>query len=422
MGLFRKKEPALTGAVISSRNINEVTAQKQQDQNPLNELVLEYIHEGVVIIDTSGNIQLVNPAAERMIGKKRDEIIGLNYLTSIKLLDSENQAVSDDKDPIRYSQQSGQMGETRDYKIQTLDSNKITPVSIIITPTNGANSSVVVTFRDITKQLKEEEEKDTFISTASHEMRTPVASIEGYLGLALNPATATIDERAKTYLEKAHEASQHLGHLFKDLLDTTRMDDNRAKLNLVPVEITELVKTIADGHLPSIQAKNLSYQFGDSASNSQLVGIHKIHRSLYANIDVDYLREILDNLIENAIKYTPQGWINVGVGADNDNVIISVRDSGMGIPSEELQHIFQKFYRVDNSDTREIGGTGLGLYLVKQRAESMEGHVWAESEVGKGSTFYVSLPRMDEAAYQQAKFVHDNTMQQRQNMTLENKA
>ena len=109
-------------------------------------------------------------------------------------------------------------------------------------------------------------------------------------------------------------------------------------------------------------------------------------------------------------------------GTDNDNIIISVRDTGMGIPSEELQHIFQKFYRVDNSDTREIGGTGLGLYLVKQRAESMEGRVWAESEVGKGSTFYVSLPRMDEVAYQQAKFVYDNTMQQRQNMTLENKA
>ena len=190
MGLFRKREPAVTGPVISSGNIEEVTAQKQQVKNPLNDLVLEYIHEGVIIIDPSGNIQLVNPAAEHMIGKSRDEIIGLNYLSSIKLLDNNNQAVAEAKDPIRFSQQNGRMGETRDYKLQTLDSNKITPVSIIVTPTNGANSSVVVTFRDITEQLKEEEEKDTFISTASHEMRTPVASIEGYLGLALNPATA----------------------------------------------------------------------------------------------------------------------------------------------------------------------------------------------------------------------------------------
>lgn len=420
MGLFRKREPAVTGPVISSGNIEEVTAQKQQVKNPLNDLVLEYIHEGVIIIDPSGNIQLVNPAAEHMIGKSRDEIIGLNYLSSIKLLDNNNQAVAEAKDPIRFSQQNGQMGETRDYKLQTLDSNKITPVSIIVTPTNGANSSVVVTFRDITEQLKEEEEKDTFISTASHEMRTPVASIEGYLGLALNPATATIDARAKAYLEKAHEASQHLGHLFKDLLDTTKMDDKKAKINFVPVEMTALVKSIADGHIPSIQAKKLSYQFGNNKNDNTAAGTRTVQRLIYASVDVDYLREVVDNLIENAIKYTPQGWVLVNVSADNDNVYISVRDTGMGMPSEELPHIFQKFYRIDNSDTREIGGTGLGLYLVKQRVESMNGRIWAESEVGKGSTFFVSFPRMDDAAYEQAKFVYDNTMQQRQNMMLEN--
>ena len=420
MGLFRKREPAVTGPVISSGNIEEVTAQKQQVKNPLNDLVLEYIHEGVIIIDPSGNIQLVNPAAEHMIGKSRDEIIGLNYLSSIKLLDNNNQAVAEAKDPIRFSQQNGRMGETRDYKLQTLDSNKITPVSIIVTPTNGANSSVVVTFRDITEQLKEEEEKDTFISTASHEMRTPVASIEGYLGLALNPATATIDARAKAYLEKAHEASQHLGHLFKDLLDTTKMDDKKAKVNFVPVEMTALVKSIADGHIPSIQAKKLSYQFGNNKNDNTAAGTRTVQRLIYASVDVDYLREVVDNLIENAVKYTPQGWVLVNVSADNDNVYISVRDTGMGMPSEELPHIFQKFYRIDNSDTREIGGTGLGLYLVKQRVESMNGRIWAESEVGKGSTFFVSFPRMDDAAYEQAKFVYDNTMQQRQNMMLEN--
>jgi PAS domain S-box-containing protein len=408
MGLFRKHTPALTGPVISSGNIEEITAQKQQVKNPLNDLVLEYIRECVIIVDAAGNIQLANPAAEHMIGKKRDEIVGLNYLSSIKLLDKDNQPVTEAKDPIRYSQQNGQMGETRDYQLQTLDSNKITPVSIIVTPTNGANSSVVVTFRDITEQLKEEEEKDTFISTASHEMRTPVASIEGYLGLALNPATATIDARAKAYLEKAHEASQHLGHLFKDLLDTTKMDDNKVKVNFVPVEMTELVKSIADGHIPSIQAKKLNYQFGNNRAESQAAGTRKIQQLIYASIDTDYLREVIDNLIENAVKYTPQGWVLVNVSADNDNVYISVRDTGMGMPSEELPHIFQKFYRIDNRDTREIGGTGLGLYLVKQRVEMMNGRIWAESEPNKGSRFIVLLPRISKEAYEQQKFLIEN--------------
>ena len=110
----------------------------------------------------------------------------------------------------------------------------------------------------------------------------------------------------------------------------------------------------------------------------------------------------------------------MSVTGDDANVIISVQDSGIGMPSEELPHVFQKFYRIDNSDTREIGGTGLGLYLVKQRVEQMKGRIWVESTLGKGSTFFVSFPRMDAETYQQAKFVYDNVKKQEQNKLLEN--
>lgn len=421
MGLFRRKianapSPLDNASVISSGNIEEVNQQKKA-QNQLSELVLQFIPEGVVVIDSSLNIRLINPAAENMIGKSKDEIIGIRYDSSIKILDKDNKPVSEANDPINFSYKSGQMGETRDYLIQTNNSDQITPVSIIITPTNGANSSLVVTFRDITQQLKEESEKNDFISTASHEMRTPVASIEGYLGLALNPATATIDARAKAYLEKAHESSQHLGKLFQDLLDTTKMEDNKIKLHYAPCEMYSLVKSIADGQAPNIQAKGLQYQFGGSQAEAGSAS-HKIGQLIYSSVDIDFLREIIDNLIENAIKYTKQGFVNISVSGDDANAIISVQDSGIGMPESELPHIFQKFYRIDNSDTREIGGTGLGLHLVKQRVEQMHGKIWAESTLGKGSTFYVSFPRMDEATYAQAKFVYDNTKQQEQNNKL----
>lgn len=421
MGLFRRKSanapsPLDNASVISSGNIEEVNQQKKA-QNQLSELVLQFIPEGVVVIDSSLNIRLINPAAENMIGKSKDEIIGIRYDSSIKILDKDNKPVSEANDPINFSYKSGQMGETRDYLIQTNNSDRITPVSIIITPTNGANSSLVVTFRDITQQLKEESEKNDFISTASHEMRTPVASIEGYLGLALNPATATIDARAKAYLDKAHESSQHLGKLFQDLLDTTKMEDNKIKLHYAPCEMYSLVKSIADGQAPNIQAKGLQYQFGGSQTEAGSAS-HKIGQLIYSSVDIDFLREIIDNLIENAVKYTKQGFVNISVSGDDANAIISVQDSGIGMPESELPHIFQKFYRIDNSDTREIGGTGLGLHLVKQRVEQMHGKIWAESTLGKGSTFYVSFPRMDEATYAQAKFVYDNTKQQEQNNKL----
>jgi len=422
MGLFSKKsrdiDPETEISVISSGNINEVT-QKKEQQSQISELALQYIPEGVIIIDGNLNIRLTNPASENMIGKSRMEIVGIRYDSCLKLLDRDNNPVTESNDPILYVFNSGQMGETRDYQIKTNGSERITPVSIIITPTNGPKSSLVITIRDITKQLKEEGEKNDFISTASHEMRTPVASIEGYLGLALNPATATIDARAKSYLEKAHESSQHLGKLFRDLLDTTKLDDRKTKLHNAPCELNQLAKSIADGQAPNIQAKNLQYRFNGNAANAQS-SVHRIGQLVYVNVDIDFMREIIDNLIENAIKYTKQGFINVSVTGDSSNAIISVQDTGIGMPKDELSHIFQKFYRIDNSDTREIGGTGLGLYLVKQRVEQMQGRIWVESELGKGSIFYVSLPRIDEETYTQMKFVYDNVQRQQQNKLLEN--
>jgi signal transduction histidine kinase len=243
-------------------------------------------------------------------------------------------------------------------------------------------------------------------------MRTPVASIEGYLGLAMNPSTATVDERGMEYLTKAHEASQHLGRLFQDLLDTTKLDDGQIKARLEPVDIVALVKSIADGQIPNITAKGLGYQFGSGSVDQQLSGGRRIDQLIYASIDPDFLREVINNLIENAIKYTPAGWVTVNVRADNYNVQIIVEDTGIGVAREELTHIFQKFYRVDNRDTREIGGTGLGLYLVKQRVEAMNGRIWAESEVGKGTRFICLFPRITEDVYRQQRFFIDNQQAQ----------
>ena len=135
-----------------------------------------------------------------------------------------------------------------------------------------------------------------------------------------------------------------------------------------------------------------------------------ITQAAYSLVDVDFLREILNNLVENAIKYTKEGggiWINVR--GDGDRVLVNVTDTGIGISPDDLLHIFQKFYRVDNSQTREIGGTGLGLYIVKMRAEAMGGKVWAESSFGEGSTFYLSLPRLTFEEYERRKQIQANT-------------
>ena len=144
-----------------------------------------------------------------------------------------------------------------------------------------------------------------------------------------------------------------------------------------------------------------------------------INQEVFAAVDVDFLREIINNLIENAIKYTNNGggiWVNVR--GDGDRVLINVTDTGIGISPEDSKHVFQKFYRADNSETRTIGGTGLGLYIVKERVEAMSGSTWVESTFGEGSTFYVAFPRLTYEEYLRRKQIEANT----QAMTPQNSA
>lgn len=358
--------------------------------------VINSINEGVIIIDAQNVITLINPAAVAMIGCEAPEnAIGLEYLAIMRFETGEGMPVDAPQNKIVAAVNNNQAFTSREYVLINMQNQRI-PVAMSVVPTDGPEADKVLTFRNISKELEEEGAQMEFISTASHEMRTPVASIEGYLGLALNPQTATIDERARKYLEEAHASSQHLGRLFQDLLDVTKLDDKKVRLHMVPVEMGEVVRNIAEAQAPAMGAKKLRYSFGATENG--------LDQEIYGLVDIDFLREILNNLLENAVKYTPEGgavWVNVR--GDGDRILINVTDTGMGISPEDLRHVFQKFYRVDNSQTREIGGTGLGLYLVKSRAEAMGGKVWAESSFGEGSTFYVSLPRLTVEEYERQK-------------------
>ena len=405
--LFKHKEGAQAQAQPVVGGIGSAvtgTASTAAEHAKLSELVLNTIGDGVIIVDTNNTIQLINPAALLMTGhRSTEEVVGLDLAYVMKLENGEGVPVEDVNNSVAKATREGRGFLTRDYVLLSQTGQK-RPVAITVTP---ADTQRLVTFRDITKELEEEGAQAEFISTASHEMRTPVASIEGYLGLALNPQTATIDERARKYLEEAHASSKHLGRLFQDLLDVTKLDDKRIKVRLVPLEVGEAVRNIVEGQTPSMQEKNIRYSYG--STEGDLGSDHKVMPSVYASLDLDFLREIINNLVENAVKYTDSGgaiWINVR--GDGDRVLINVTDTGMGISPDNLKHVFQKFYRVDNSQTRTIGGTGLGLYLVKTRVEAMNGKVWVESSFGEGSTFYVSFPRLTVEEYERQRQVIAN--------------
>lgn len=355
------------------------------------DVVINTIDDGVLAISREGNIELINPSAQQMIGWDQGDALGLSWKSVLKLVASDGKEVSELENPI--SQALAKNQPTHSDKLFLLTSSgKRILVSIVSSPVGTDGEGIIVVFRDITKEKAEEREQAEFISTASHEMRTPVASIEGYLGLALNPATAHIDEKARDFITKAHESARHLGRLFQDLLDISKAEDGRLKNEPEIVNVNEFVKEIFDGLTMKANEKQLNYVFMPDVVNES--GEKSLQPIFYANIDPDHFREVVGNLIENAIKYTSAGEVLVNVSGDDKQVSVSVKDSGIGIPAEDLPHLFQKFYRVDNSDTREIGGTGLGLYLSRRLAEAMSGNLRVESEYKHGSTFYLEIPRV----------------------------
>ena len=400
---------------LFKRENNSETA--DNGYGPLAEIALAAIHDGVVITNRDGVIQFINPAAVIMTGcGSAENAVNLDYGLLIKIETKEGRELADSENPLIQAMKTGQPLERFVACLVVKSSGKRIPIAIAVAIASGEKNRII-TFRDVTKELVEDSEQAEFVSTASHEMRTPVASIEGYLSLALNPQTATIDERARGYLNAAHDASQHLGKLFRDLLDATKLEDGHLRPHFEPVEMVGLTKQIADSYMVAAKNAKLNYQFGANKSRS-VSEVRKLDQVVYGYVDVDFMREILANLIENAIKYTPAGGsIYINTLGDGDRVLVNVTDTGIGISSDDIHHIFQKFYRADNSDTRTIGGTGLGLYIVKQRVEAMGGRVWAESAFGEGSTFYVSLPRISGEEYEKRMIAFRNEQLLKQQTT-----
>jgi signal transduction histidine kinase len=370
--------------------------------------VMNAVSDGVVLIDNRGIIGAFNPAAARLTGWSVEDAIGLDFRSVFKFFEINEHALPDDRNPIIRAMHSGKLATDSDIFLQT-SSKKFIRVSVTASrvdeaararktslfeklnkpigagnsqPTSLTTGHVVVVFSDVTAVVKENHQQSDFISTASHEMRTPVAIIEGYLGMMLNPATATIDSRAEVYAKKAHAAAKHLGHLFQDLLDVTRLEDNRLSSEPILVDAIAATRQVVDQMQAQAKEAGLEMTFENPSGIQPLYIIY---------VDLDQFQEILDNIIVNAIKYTKRGTIKVKVADNQGKAHISVTDTGIGIPAEDVPHLFQKFYRVDNSDTREIGGTGLGLYLIKTLTEKLGGQVGVDSDYGHGSTFWIEF-------------------------------
>ena len=389
MGLFGKKDKKKTSALANSLQSEKVKS----------DIIVNTIDDGVVMIDEQQVIQLFNPAATRITGWLAGEAVGLDYKLVLKMVDEKAEPYQPDRHPFARVF----LGKTnvRDNSGNLISKNgKSIAIDMSVSPLLGEAEVVqgaVGILRDVGDQRREEKQRADFISTASHEMRTPVAAIEGYLALALNEKVSKIDGKARSFLEKAHESTQRLGNLFQDLLTSAKAEDGRLSSHPVAIEMGDYLEKLTEDLRFVAEKKSLAMEFvvGSSSEGNSYADASKIIKPLYyCYADADRLREVITNLFDNAVKYTETGKISIGLTGDEKVVQFRIHDTGPGIPAEDQAHLFQKFYRVDNSATRTIGGTGLGLFICKKIVELYDGRIWVESVVGIGSTFFINLPRI----------------------------
>jgi len=401
MSFWHKDE----GGTVSGRNVSAKTlAASLRDERLRSNIILNAIEDGVVLVDSTGVVQLFNPGAATITGWSQDEATGLDWKLIFKFVDPKGQPVDESEVPMQKAMATGQSVHDNSANLMT-KSGKMLALNIGITPLLDEAQHVtgaVAIFRDVSEERAAENQRAEFISTASHEMRTPVAAIEGYLSLALNDKVASIDAKARDYLEKAHASTQHLGQLFQDLLTSAKAEDGRLTNHPQAVEMGAYLEQLVDDLRFAAEKKGLGMDFNFGGATQAVDTTGKVVRPLYfVKADPDRLREVITNLFDNAVKYTEKGRVSIGLTGNDKVAQFYVRDTGNGIPAEDIPHLFQKFYRVDNSATRTIGGTGLGLFICRKIVELYQGRIWVESELGKGTTFFINLPRLTTAQAEQ---------------------
>lgn len=405
---------------ITDRHQIEVALERLMGQN---ELILNSAGEGICGLDLQGRITFINPAASRMLGYQPGELLykSLHETVHNRRADGSPYAIADS--PIHTSLREGTIQHRTDEVFWRRDGSSF-PVEYISTPiwerraapvqqaftdstgtTQDEIVGTVVVFRDITERRSIERMKDEFISVVSHELRTPLTSIRGALGLIATGKLGELTDRGKSLLDIAVTNADRLVRLVNDILDLERIESGRVTMDKQRHDVAELM------HQAKATMQTLADKAGITLSVTPL--------SVTIWVDGDRIIQTLTNLLSNAIKFSPAGstiWLTAervavktdqpadavesGAGAldqlAHPYLRLAVQDQGRGIPPEKIEAIFGRFQQVDASDSREKGGTGLGLAICRSIVQQHDGHLWVESTLGQGSTFYFTLPILQE--------------------------
>ena len=344
-----------------------------QEKNRLSS-VLSYMSDGVIATNRLGQITMINSTAQRLLNLDRETATQMSILD---ILDGEN--------PYTYSEL---LSKTPEIHLSRRDANdEFVTLRVnfaLIRKESGFISGLVAVLHDATEQEKEERERRLFVSNVSHELRTPLTSVKSYLE-ALDDG-ALNEEIAPNFIKVSLDETNRMMRMISDLLALSRIDNKSTQLNVEMTNFTAFMTYILN------RFGQIKSQETNSGKSYEIIRDYPVN-SIWVEIDTDKMTQVIDNILNNAIKYSPDGGkITVSMKTTDTQLIVSISDQGLGIPKKDLPLIFDRFYRVDKARSRAQGGTGLGLSIAKEIVKQHNGFIWAKSEYGKGSTFTIVLP------------------------------
>ncbi|SES87066.1 PAS domain S-box-containing protein [Methanococcoides vulcani] len=359
-------------------------------------LIFENSPLGIFHFDKNGIVTECNESLLKILGLPKEEVIGFNMEISLR---DENMRLALEAVLARKSgQYEGEYSPTT--------STKITPIKADFSPNISEDGSLqggICIIEDITKRKRAEDAlqryaeelananeelksldrmKDEFLSNVSHELKTPLTCIKGYGQILSDETLGSVNDQQKKTVDTIMRNSERLRRLVDSLLYISKVQAGTIEYVFEPVQIAEITDYVVADMLPQVKEKDLTIEKYVPDSLPSING------------DKDKLTDLLVNLVDNSIKFTPSGGrITVTAQEEEDNLHISVEDTGIGIPKELISNLFQRFYQIDASIRRRYGGTGVGLYISKNIVEAHNGKIWVESEEGGGTTVHVNLPK-----------------------------
>jgi len=381
------QEGKIIGVLGTYEDITEHKNMEEKiiDDKTKDEAILDSIGDAVIACDKNGIIMLFNNMAEKISGYSSLEAIGKHYREILKFIKETDETISEDF--IAEAIQQNKITKIENHTLLINRNDEKIPIMNSAAPFKNSAGDIigcVVVFHDITRERQIDKAKTEFVLLASHQLRTPLSAINWNTELLLLHARTVFSEKQLQYVEEISRATKRMVDLVNSLLDVSRLDLGTFVVQEKDVNIQEVVQTCLKELKQEIEKKNIFIQ--ERYASDPLI----------AFVDQKILYIIFQNLLSNSVKYSfEEGNVILTVKKEKENILISVADNGIGIPSNEKESIGTKLYRAKNVQRIDPNGTGLGLYTVKEVLRYIGGSLWFESQENKGSIFYVKLPYKD---------------------------